>query len=167
MPNRHGREIMTWLAFVGLTAVLMLRADTALGQQLEPIPVFVTSIGAVNGMTDPSKDNLDTVRDLKGDLKDYKKEVRLVESAEDAVIVLTVIGRETAQVTAGFLGDPARDRIIRVKFEVGDMQTEMTASAQGGTLGSGGAWGKAAGKIAKQVREWITANRGKLVQDEG
>lgn len=71
-----------------------------------------------------------------------------------------VLKRETAHVTAGFLGAAARDRTIRVKFA--DVETELTASAQGGTLGSGGAWGKAAKKIAKQVEAWVTTNRTKL-----
>jgi hypothetical protein len=81
------------------------------------------------------------------------------------VIVLVVLNRETAQTTAGFLGSPARDRMVRVKFMYGDFETEMSGSAQGGTLGSGGAWGKAAGKVIKQVDEWVTTNRSKLPED--
>jgi len=51
-----------------------------------------------------------------------------------------------------------------MKFGVKDFETEMTASAQGGTLGSGGAWSKAASKLMKQVNEWVSANRSKLPQ---
>jgi outer membrane murein-binding lipoprotein Lpp len=52
--------------------------------------------------------------------------------------------------------------MIHVTFQAGTVQTELTASAQGGTMMSGGAWSKAAGKIAKQVKEWISANRAQL-----
>jgi hypothetical protein len=41
--------------------------------------------------------------------------------------------------TVASLGSPARDRMVRVKFIYGDFETEMSGSAQGGTLGSGGA----------------------------
>jgi hypothetical protein len=110
---------------------------------------------------DPDKSNRDTMKDLQDSIKD-RRSLALAESREDAAIVLVVMGWETAQVSAGLFGDPARDRIIRVKFQFGDFQTEMTASAQGGTLGNGGAWGKAAGKIVKQVDEWVRANGAKL-----
>lgn len=76
-----------------------------------------------------------------------------------------VMTRETAQMTAGFLGAPARDRAVRVKFIYKDFETEMSGSAQGGTLGSRGAWSKAANKVLKQVEEWVTANRSKLPVD--
>jgi hypothetical protein len=125
------------------------------------VKVFVTSAGTADGFTDPNKGNRDTVKDLQDSIKD-RRSLALAESRDDAAIVLQVMGRETAQVTAGFFGDPARDRIVRVLFQFGDFQTEMTASAQGGTLASGGAWGKAAGKIAKQVDEWVRANSSKL-----
>jgi hypothetical protein len=90
------------------------------------------------------------------------KALKRADDRDSAKIVLVVIGRETAQMTAGFLIASARDRIIRTKFMVKEFETEMTASAQGGTMGSGGAWGKAAGKIMKQVNEWVLANRSKL-----
>jgi hypothetical protein len=87
---------------------------------------------------------------------------RLVDKHEDAQIVLTVLGRDAAQATAGAFG-AARDRMMKVRFEAGSLDTEMTASAQGGVLASGGAWGKAAGKIAKQVEDWVKEN-GKTLQ---
>jgi len=151
--------------FLALVAVVSIALSGQLTAQKAPTPgavtVFVTSAGAVNGFTDPSKDNRDTVKDLRDSLKDYKAG-KVVDDREAATIGRVGIGRETAQVTAGFLGDPARDRIIRAKFQFRDFETEMTASAQGGTLASGGAWGKAAGKIAKQVSEWVSANKAKL-----
>ena len=126
-----------------------------------PVPVFVTSVGAVNGFTDPSKDNQDTMKDLRDAIKDdHKKTLVLASKREDAAIVLVVMSREKAQVTAGFFG-ASRDCTVRIKFIFRESETEMSASAQGGTLSSGGAWSKAAGKVAKQVDEWVVANIGK------
>jgi hypothetical protein len=51
---------------------------------------------------------------------------------------------------------------VRVTFSYNGHETEMSASAQGGTLSSGGAWSKAAGKVAKQVEEWVKANAARL-----
>ena len=146
---------------LAFAAIVVSGVVSASAQKARPVPVFVTSGGTINGFTDPSKDNRDTVSDLWDELKGYKS-LKRAEDRDSAVIVLTVMGRETAQVTAGFLGAAARDRIIRLKFTTKDLETELTASAQGGTLGSGGAWTKAAGKLMKQVNEWVLANRSKL-----
>ena len=127
----------------------------------ERVKVFVTSATNEQGFTDPSKDKSDTVKDLKNALKD-KGSVQLTDNKDDATIVLTVLDRKTAGLTAGFLGGAARDREIHVKFTCGTFETDMSASAQGGVMGSGGSWGKAARKIAKQVDEWVVANRAKL-----
>jgi hypothetical protein len=124
------------------------------------VPVFVTSSGAQGGFTDPNKGNQDSMKNLTSSLKD-KKAVCVVSEREKARIVLEVMSREKAQATYGPLG-PARDCTVRVKFILGDFETEMSASAAGGTMASGGAWSKAAGKVAKQVEEWVIANREKL-----
>jgi hypothetical protein len=146
-----------------LCAVLPFALSSAvIAAQVPPVSVYVTSVGAVQGLTDPSKDNRDTVKDLRESLADYKKELVLVDTPEAAQIILIVQSRQTSDVTAGFLGDPARDRTIRVTFKAGAIETGLQASAQGGTLGSGGAWSKAAAKIAKQVREWVMTNRVQL-----
>jgi hypothetical protein len=52
-----------------------------------------------------------------------------------------------------------------VKFQAGTQETELVAVvASDPQLApfTGGAWSKAAGNVAKQVREWIQANRAKL-----
>lgn len=130
------------------------------------VPIFVTSIGATDGMTDPNKENQDTMKDLRDSLKG-RKGIVLTDRRDDATIVLVVQSREKAQMTvspmSGILGGgPSRDCIVRVKFLYNGTETEMSGSANGGALMSGGAWGKAAGKVAKQVEQWIDANREKL-----
>lgn len=144
-----------------LTLLFSLSMPLASAAQAPPrVRVFVTSIGAQDGFTDPSKDNRDTVKNLKDDIRGTR-DLELAESPDDAAIVLTVLGRETAAYTAGFFG-PARDRMILVKFAAGEIATELRASAQGGTLASGGAWSKASGKIVDQVVDWVKANRSRL-----
>lgn len=146
--------------FVFVSAIVGLSAETQKASGGPPVPVFVTSVGAANGFTDPNKDNQDTMKDLRDSIKG-KKSLTLVDRREDAAIVLTVMNREKAQTTASVFG-AARDCIVRIKFIFKDFETEMSASAQGGTVSSGGAWGKAAGKVAKQVEEWVVANRAKI-----
>lgn len=147
-----------------VTMCLLLLPLIVVAAEPKPVTVFITTAGAKDGFTDPSKENIDTANDLRSRLYG-KKGLALVRNREDAQVVLTVMGRETAQVTAGFLGDPARDRSIRVRLSAGEFETDLTASAQGGTLGSGGAWGRAAGKIAGQVEDWIKRNRAKISAD--
>lgn len=102
--------------------------SVVLSAQKATVPLFVTSAGAANGFTDPSKDNQDTMKDLRNSLKG-RKGIVLTDDRDQAAIVLVVMNRETAQVTSGFLGDPARDRIIRVKFIANGTETEMRTTS--------------------------------------
>lgn len=111
-------------------------------QNVKPVPIFVTSIGAANGFTDPSKDNQNTVKDLRNSLGG-RKTIVLTNRREEAVIVLTVLGRRRARFTASAFG-PGRDVELKVKFQAGEIESELSASALGGTATTGGAWSKAA-----------------------
>lgn len=127
------------------------------------ISVYVTSVGASDGMTDPNKENQDTVKDLRDSLKG-KKNVVPIDKRDEATIVLVVQSREKAQITASPMGailgsGPSRDCTVRVKFIYKTTESELSGSAAGGTMSSGGAWSKAAGKVAKQVEQWIEANK--------
>jgi hypothetical protein len=144
-----------------LFAVLALSASLSAA---DPVAVYVTSAGAANGFTDPSKDNRDTVKDLRDSLKDAK-EVRLVESPSEAQIVLTVQGRQVNDIPSSSVfggSDSDQKRTIRVMLQAGTYETTLEASGYLGTFGTAGGFKKAAGKIAKQVREWIAANRASL-----
>jgi len=55
-------------AFV-IVAIVSINDAGLIAQKPSPVPVFITSAGAANGYTDPSKDNLDTVRDLWDEMK--------------------------------------------------------------------------------------------------
>ena len=114
--------------------------------------------GAADGLSDPNKDNRDTVKDLQNALED-QKDVHLVASRDEAMLVLVVQSRERAQATFSMFGGAARDVGVRVKLLWKDNEAELTGTAQGGTLSTGGAWKRAAGKVAKQINEWVKANR--------
>ena len=144
------------------TMTFVLVASTTFAKDVTGpcVPVYVTSAGARGGFTDPSKGSQDSMKDLRGAIAD-KRSLCLVEDREKARIVLEVQSRETAQMTASPIGR-MRDRTVQVKFIFGDFETEMSGSAMGGSIGSGGAWKKASGKIAKQVEQWVVANRAKI-----
>jgi len=144
-----------------LSVLAVLVASISLHAQKAPtVSVYVTSAGAANGLTDPSKDNQDSVKDLKGALKG-KKILALVERAEDADLVLTVQNRSRAAFTATAVG-PGRDVALAVTLKYKDTESMLSASALGGAGITGGAWKKAAGKIADQVEGWVKDNAAKL-----
>lgn len=119
------------------------------------IPVFVVTESA-EGFTQP-KQTADSTKDLMKSLKG-KGGICLAENRDDAMIVLEVLGREKVQVAASWFGT-GRDVTVAVKMTVGSFETILSESAAGGTLMAGGAWSKAAGKIAKRIEEWVRDDR--------
>lgn len=142
---------------------LALLLSMPLAAQSPRVPVYVTSVGAKSGMTDPSKDNRDTVKNLVDKIKG-KHDLELVQRPEDAAIVLTVLGREVSPESSNiWTGAPARDKTVRVKFEAGELATELTATASNNSLGmDAGRWTQAAGKIVDQVVVWVKENPSRL-----
>lgn len=130
----------------------------------QAIPFFVTTAGAVDGFTDPNKDNADTLKDLIDHLKN-RKALKLVAKREEARVVVVVMNRELSSGGHGglFAGN-ARDVVVRVKLLVDGVEADMSASAEKATIGSGGAWGRAAKKLAGQIEAWVKANHAKLSQ---
>lgn len=57
------------------------------------VRVFVTSAGAINGFTDPNKENQDTVKDLLGSLKG-RRAIAITDKRDEAEIVLVVMSRD-------------------------------------------------------------------------
>ena len=130
----------------------------------QSVPMFVTSAGTSSGFTDPNKDNADTLKDLVGHLKG-KKALKLVASREDARVVIVVLNRELSSGGHGglFTGN-ARDVTVRIRMLVDGVEADMSASAEKAQIGSGGAWGRAAKKLANQIEDWVKANHAKLTQ---
>lgn len=136
-------------------------AIAAVASAQKTVSIYVTSVGAQNGMTDPNKDNQDTMKDLRDKLKG-RKGLALTDSQEAATIVLVVMDREKSQLTIGGFSGLSRDCVVRVKFLYKDTETMLSGSATSGQFGSGGGWGRAAGKVAKQVEQWVETNREKM-----
>jgi len=139
---------------------------------LPPVPVFVTSAGAVDGFTDPNHENQDTANDVRRAMTDRQRArtgswsahqptltldaapFTLVDTRDAATIVLVVLSRGRTR---------PLDCTVRVQFLYKDLAVEMSASSMPLTATScGGGWGRSAGKVAKQVEDWIVVNRTKL-----
>jgi hypothetical protein len=133
-----------------LAVACILLALPCLAQQ--PISVYVTSIGAVEGMTDPSKGNLDSVKDIRNSIT-KRKALALVDTRADAVILLVVMGRKTTFMDGN---------TIQVKMICKGVETDLTGSPTFGLRPP--TWGKAADSVAKQVEQWVIANRAKLTE---
>jgi hypothetical protein len=125
-----------------------------------PVPVFVTSVGAADGFTDPDGTRQDSVKDLKGSLAYKKKTLALVEKREDAVVVLTVVSREKG----GFWGP---GNTLRVKMAVPGFETELAPTVRGGAIWQGySQWAPVADRVIKEVDKWVQANRDRLAVPE-
>jgi hypothetical protein len=125
-----------------------------------PVPVFVVTTSP-EGFT-ATKQVADSTKDLIKSLKG-RQGICLTEKREDALVVVEVLGREKAQVTASWLGT-SRDVTVAAKLTAGTYETVISESAAGGTIMAGGAWGKAAGKLAKRIAEWAQDNRAQLTK---
>ncbi|MBE3111612.1 MAG: hypothetical protein IMZ46_14090 [Acidobacteria bacterium] len=127
-------------------------------QSLDKIPIFVKSGATAGGFTDPSKDRQNSTKDLLNRLKNSRA-VRLVESEQDALVVLEVLGRETKRETN--LWGRQNKSYLTVRLIAGEYSAEFTGD--GGSKGVLTGYGAAAGKVVKQLEEWIRANRDQLL----
>ena len=133
-------------------------------QPADKVPVFVTSPSSAEGFTDPSKDRQDSMKDLTKRIKDSKL-LMVAQSAEQAVVILEVLGRGTNREVNGWAavnGQAQNKSFLTVILKAGSYTTELT-----GTSGSKGIMtghGAAAGKVIEQVEAWVKANRDKLAE---
>jgi hypothetical protein len=143
------------VAFAVISAVVTLGA-----QKPTPIPVFVTSAGAVNGLTDPNRDNNDTARHLAEAIKDRRKSFTLTDRSSAAVIILTLTNVDaweagrgcTIHVTLSFKG-------TALPMSAHGIPTWSPRSCDSG-------WSRATTSVAKQVEEWVITNRTKLTEPQ-
>lgn len=102
--------------------------------------------------------NRDTVNDL-WDAMRGRKALSPAGDRSSAKIVLVVVSRDIARLTAGFLGGPARDRIVRVKAN-----RERHRRRNGtDSIGAGGAAGTLAGDVETYLP--LLADRPALQRD--
>ena len=147
------------LRLVAAVLVWALCMPSALAQKWDwpPVPLYVTSAGASEGRTDPSKDNRDSVTDIAESLRKNSKVVRIVERPEDATITLIVQGRERGEV-----GPLGRDYTLAALLRVDSSEAPIRASVNGGTIVTNNAWKRAAERVAEQVHTWVAENRATL-----
>lgn len=151
-----GPAVVVMLALCGSIVAASPRADT------EKVPIFVKSGAAASGFTDPSKDRQDSARDLCNRIRDSKL-VRVANSERDALVVLEVLRRETRLDTNGWaraFGAHQSKSSVMVRLTAGRYSTEF--SGESSSLGELTSYGAAAGKIVKQLEDWVKANREQL-----
>ncbi len=156
-----------------LAAVVLLSPVASSAQkQPEPAPVPVAVIVKTSQFEDQAqKDRLDSARDLKAYLRDKKKTLRLVETAEEAAVVVEVLGRgeqtqDTKTLQRGASGRleqrSDKDKVLRVKLSVGDYSTEIEGRSADGEYVITTTWSQAAILASQAIEKWIKTNRAKL-----
>src|SRR5438046_1369776 len=104
----------TLIAFVAAASIVVGATSK---DNIERVPVFVKSVAAAEGFTDPSKDRQDSVKDLLNRLRDSEF-VRVVQSETDAVAVLEVLDRATKR-EVNFWGAQNKS-LLAVRLTAGD-----------------------------------------------
>src|SRR6476659_1591706 len=110
---------------LAVTAAAVMTMAMALGvaaQATQAVPVFVTSEATAQGFTDPSKDRRDSIKDVEKKVKDSKT-LTLADKADDAMIIIEVLGRETKREVNGwtaFSGYAQNKSSLNVRMHVRD-----------------------------------------------
>jgi hypothetical protein len=121
------------------------------------VSVFVTSSDATNGITHPSQDQQDTVRDIQAEISTLPA-LKLVSAGDHPTVTGVVMGRQTTQRFSAALGRAVQNRSIHVKLLYLDTVVQMTASAQDDGTNPAN-WQTVAKAFGKQLDDWIAANR--------
>ena len=155
---------------LALAAVVLLNPIVSAAQT--PVPVPVAVIVQTSQFEDQAqKDRLDSAPDLKADLRDKKKTLRLVETPEEAVVVIEVLGRGVQTQDTKSLERSAsgrieqrsdKDKVLRVKLSVGDYSTEIEGRSADGEYVITTTWSQAAILASQAIEKWIKTNRAKL-----
>jgi hypothetical protein len=112
-----------------------------------------TATGASGQHTPEEQGRLDAVKDVR-DALGKKKGITLVNSREDANLLIEVVGREDREepgATGPFGGKTVTrmgDTIIRLHLKSGDEESDLKGIGQG-------TWGRAAKDAADRVVKWI------------
>jgi hypothetical protein len=168
---------MSRLSAPAALSAMLLVAGTALctpanAQYDDPrILVFVTA-PTRDGFLDTSKDMQDSIRDIAKEISS-KKELRLVDTREQADIVLTVAGRGVGSQAFGqrvqynesyrnaeLTSTPilANTFWVTAVLEIGAYRKEFTGAQTQESEYSLGAWTQCADRLVKDLRAWASAN---------
>jgi len=150
-----------------LAAAILLSPVAAAAQAPVPVAVIVKTSQFED---QAQKDRLDSARDLKGYLS--KKTMRLVETPEEAIVVIEVLGRGVQTQDTKSLERSAggsrieqrsdKDKVLRVKLSVGDYSTEIEGRSADGEYVIMTTWSQAAILASNAIDKWIKTNRAKL-----
>lgn len=106
--------------------------------------------------TEEEQGRLDSVRDVREALS-KKAGLVMVSSAQDATVLVEVVGREKREAAIGGFGGtmvtPQGQAIIRLHLKYGDHDTEIKGVAPG-------YWGRAAKDAADRALRWIARMAG-------
>jgi len=150
-------RVVRWLAFACLLSLASASWAQEPARASTLVPVFVTSVGASEGFTDPDGARQDSVKDLREAVTGHDKTLHLVDKRDDAAVVLTVLGRQKG----GFFGP---GNTLRIKLAVKGFETEIAATVRGGAIWQGySQWAPVAGRVASEVEKWVKANRARLI----
>lgn len=125
------------------------------------VPLHIRSAHNTEGFSDPDKHRRDSVKDLIDKL-DESKAVKIVNTESDAWVLLEVLDRETKRETNLF--GRQNKSYVTVRLTAGSYSTEFVGESKSKGVLTG--YGNAAKQIAKQVDEWVTTNRDKLVAQQ-
>ncbi len=150
-----------------LVAVL-LAAVTA--QDDQRIRVYLKAPDASGFVDETTKGQRDTFADLSARLA-KKKQLKVVESAEQADVVLEILDRDikdtggsstsTVRAPTGLLSSTSKDttKAVTIQLSAGTYRTTFTGTADQLI----GAWKYIAGKLADSVEKWAKENASQVL----
>lgn len=139
-----------------MVVAMLVAMVAAVGLQgpdrMTTVRAFVyTATGASGQHTPEEQGRLDAVRDMRDALQ-RKKGITLVNSRQDANLLIEVVSREQREERGGPFGGKAvtrmGDTIIRLHLTSGDEESDLKGIGQG-------TWGRAAKDAADRVVKWI------------
>jgi hypothetical protein len=136
--------------FTLAVALLALTTPGRAAEKSTPVAVYLAP--PAGAFQDPQR--IDSTRDLRAQLAQTKKDVRLVDRPEDALVIVEVLDRTETE-----LGT----KIVAVKLTIGEYTTTLRGhnpSVGMGSLGSN--WRAAAQAVATQIKQFLRANAQKL-----
>jgi len=149
-----------------------LLTATLSGQDASPIRVYLGEPPRADGFTapTPAKPIQDSYADMRKAWKGKLAEgVELVERADQAEVILTVVSREeratgnTSTTATQYRGTVVANSNQGTSYHLTAKLTVPGTDVAMELDGSPGIWRQQAGRIVRQAAEWIDANRGVLL----
>jgi hypothetical protein len=140
---------------LSLIVALCAPIDAARSQPASPtaprVFVFTTESKAAPPTTEEEQGRMDSVRDVREELR-KKAGLVMVTSAAAATVLVEVVGREKRDAPIGGFGGttvtPQGEAIIRLHLKYGEHDTDIKGVAPG-------YWGRAAKDAADRAMRWI------------